>query len=244
MIQIYILSGILIAVILYNLVSDKRKEKKHHTEINSSKCQQEEGENSPEHRVLAQDVKLLEYGRKAGLRIARELSDDKDIQNAIASEVSVLFYTLQDAYQAAMGASNERRESNLRILVAVYWKSFNAAFGMSVDEAGTYFDDRQRVFAGIFRKYLEVNEGFLKDSEDYLVELLSWMVEMKEPSKFKPGSNLRDAAPVSMGLLLRHQVYSALEEILSSSVPDFLMIVANNGWLDIPSGAQNGAQKG
>ena len=238
MTTIYILFGVLVAGIIYNLIADKRKEKntkqKQITQdsYNDANIKNRE-ESHSEHRVLQQDVKLLEYARRSGLRIAKDLSDDKDIQNALASEVSILFYTLQDAYQAAMGVSDERRKSNLSIVLAVYWKSFNAAFGMSVDEAGLYFDDRQRVFTEIFRKYLEFNADFLRDSENYLVELLSWMIEKREPSRFRPGSNPREAAPVSMGLLLRHQVYSILDDVLSSCIPDFLMLVANKGKLDI-----------
>ena len=184
--------------------------------------------NTQQDTTSASDVKLLEYGRRAGLAIANQLTEDMSLQKAIASEVSMMFYVLQDAYQAAIGVQYERRKSNLNILFAVYWKSFNDAFGFSVEEAGSYFDERQKVFTTYAREKPGFSEKFLADSEKYLMELISWMISEHKPSHYVPSSiSGNNVQPICIDLVLKYTVLQAIRKITGERMSDFLLLVAN-----------------
>lgn len=182
-----------------------------------------------QNEIPVTDVKLLEYGRKAGLAIAEKLTSSLSMKKAIASEISIMFYILQDMYQAAKGFSQERRKSNLNIIFAIYWKSFNDAFNLTVEEAGRYFDERQMVFTKFVREKPGFSEKFLKESEDYLTELISWMLATNKPSNYIPTPSItRGYSPVCLDLLLKHKVHIAVNDVLTARISEFLVEVANS----------------
>ena len=227
---ILIIVGIAIFVFVMAIQrkSDKaldRKEEEEKEAIAESRNFEEDTQKGPE----MADMKLMEYARKAGLAVGSMLTSDIALQKAIASEVSVMFFVLQDGYQAATGNPYERRANNLGIMAAVYWKSFNAAFGLSSEESGRFFDERQEVFVSLFRELPGFSEAFLEKSERYLEELISWMISRHEPSHYNPcRTAIRDSFPVCMDLMLKHRVHVVVSEVLGSRIPEFLMMVANS----------------
>ncbi len=148
---------------------------------------------------------------------------EDNITIAAAAEISVFLYIMIDSIRDTKGTPASIRRITLNHVADFFQSALSKACSISYEDAGPIFDSRQYSFSKILNKHMGITEGFLKDSLDYLVDIVSWLIENHTPSRAVPDpQSPSEYAPVCLDILLKHKVHIVLSESIINRLPEIL----------------------
>ncbi len=136
---------------------------------------------------------LLIIPRDAGIKLARNFTQDEKIEKVIISEVSILFFIVQEDYQIRFNMT-DNLENNSVIIKSLFVYSLKNAFNIPIEQADNIYTERISDYKKWKNEFGGINDGFYRRGAVYLSGIIAEMISSKKPvSKLTGGLTANNA---------------------------------------------------